>query len=63
MLTIVGLDRYGCKLLSEDKVSMYNFFVAFLGVFYSGQATAIMFQFSTSMPHPSTPHALPMKTS
>lgn len=27
---------------------MYNFFVAFMGVFFSGQATAQMFQFSTS---------------
>lgn len=27
---------------------MYNFFVAFLGVFYAGQATAQVFMFSTS---------------
>jgi ATP-binding cassette subfamily B (MDR/TAP) protein 1 len=27
---------------------MYNFFVAFMGVFFSGQATSQMFQFSTS---------------
>lgn len=40
---------YGCKLLSEDKISMYNFFVAFLGVFFSGQASAQLFQFSTSI--------------
>ncbi|RGP59629.1 hypothetical protein FLONG3_11145 [Fusarium longipes] len=40
---------YGCRLLSEGDISMYNFFVAFLGVFYSGQASAQLFQFSTSI--------------
>ncbi|KAF1807947.1 multidrug resistance protein [Eremomyces bilateralis CBS 781.70] len=40
---------YGCRLLSFDKISMYNFFVAFLAVFFSGQATAQLFQFSTSI--------------
>ena len=41
--------RYGCKLLSDGDVSMYDFFVAFMGVFYAGQATAIIFMFSSSM--------------
>ena len=27
---------------------MYDFFVAFMGVFFSGQATSQLFQFSTS---------------
>ncbi|KAH6691445.1 multidrug resistance protein [Plectosphaerella plurivora] len=40
---------YGCRLLSLGQVSMYNFFVAFLGVFFSGQATAQLFQFTTSI--------------
>ncbi|KAI9370033.1 P-loop containing nucleoside triphosphate hydrolase protein [Aspergillus egyptiacus] len=40
---------YGCRLLSLGEVSMYNFFVAFLGVFFSGQASAQLFQFSTSI--------------
>ncbi|KAL4807899.1 P-loop containing nucleoside triphosphate hydrolase protein [Aspergillus unguis] len=40
---------YGCKLLSEGQVSMNDFFVAFLGVFFAGQASAQLFQFSTSM--------------
>ncbi|KAF4452380.1 Leptomycin B resistance pmd1 [Fusarium albosuccineum] len=40
---------YGCRLLSFGDISMYNFFVAFLGVFYSGQASAQLFQFSTSI--------------
>ncbi|KAF4999995.1 hypothetical protein FGRMN_2076 [Fusarium graminum] len=40
---------YGCRLLSYGDISMYNFFVAFLGVFYSGQASAQLFQFSTSI--------------
>ncbi|KAG7142069.1 ABC multidrug transporter atrC like protein [Verticillium longisporum] len=40
---------YGCRLLSFGDISMYDFFVAFLGVFFSGQATAQLFQFSTSI--------------
>ncbi|KAL2810059.1 P-loop containing nucleoside triphosphate hydrolase protein [Aspergillus granulosus] len=40
---------YGCRLLSFGDVSMYDFFVAFLGVFFSGQSSAQMFQFSTSI--------------
>lgn len=40
---------YGCRLLSFGDITMYNFFVAFLGVFFSGQASAQLFQFSTSM--------------
>lgn len=40
---------YGCRLLSNGDISMYNFFVAFLGVFFSGQASAQLFQFSTSI--------------
>ncbi|UZP40995.1 hypothetical protein NXS19_008811 [Fusarium pseudograminearum] len=40
---------YGCRLLSQGDISMYNFFVAFLGVFYSGQASGQLFQFSTSI--------------
>ncbi|KAK4164053.1 P-loop containing nucleoside triphosphate hydrolase protein [Cladorrhinum sp. PSN259] len=40
---------YGCKLVSNDETSMYNFFVAFMGVFFSGQAAAQFFQFSTSI--------------
>ena len=40
---------YGCRLLSFDEVSMYDFFVAFMGVFFSGQATSQLFQFSTSI--------------
>lgn len=40
---------YGCRLLSFDDIEMYDFFVAFLGVFFSGQASAQLFQFSTSI--------------
>ncbi|KAK3994327.1 Leptomycin B resistance protein pmd1 [Cladorrhinum sp. PSN332] len=40
---------YGCKLVSEGETTMYNFFVAFMGVFFSGQAAAQFFQFSTSI--------------
>jgi len=34
--------------MAFGETSMYDFFVAFMGVFFSGQATAQMFQFSTS---------------
>ncbi|KAL4921315.1 P-loop containing nucleoside triphosphate hydrolase protein [Aspergillus aurantiobrunneus] len=40
---------YGCRLLSYNDVSMYDFFVAFLGVFFAGQASSQIFQFSTSI--------------
>ncbi|KAK7432493.1 hypothetical protein QQZ08_001058 [Neonectria magnoliae] len=40
---------YGCRLLSFGEITMYNFFVAFLGVFFSGQTSGQLFQFSTSM--------------
>ncbi|KAF2010914.1 multidrug resistance protein [Aaosphaeria arxii CBS 175.79] len=40
---------YGCRLLSFGEISPYAFFVAFMGVFYSGQSAAQLFQFSTSI--------------
>ncbi|KAL4883180.1 P-loop containing nucleoside triphosphate hydrolase protein [Aspergillus karnatakaensis] len=40
---------YGCRLLSFNEVSMNDFFVAFLGVFFAGQASSQMFQFSSSI--------------
>ncbi|KAH7155991.1 P-loop containing nucleoside triphosphate hydrolase protein [Dactylonectria macrodidyma] len=40
---------YGCRLLSLDEISIYAFFVAFLGVFFSGQAATQLFQYSTSI--------------
>jgi ATP-binding cassette subfamily B (MDR/TAP) protein 1 len=40
---------YGCRLLSLDEISMYAFFIAFLGVFFSGQSAAQLFQFSSSI--------------
>ncbi|KAL3475519.1 P-loop containing nucleoside triphosphate hydrolase protein [Aspergillus californicus] len=40
---------YGCRLLSFGDVTMYDFLVAFLGVFYAGQASTQIFQFSTSV--------------
>lgn len=40
---------YGCRLLSFGEVNMYDFMVAFLGVFFSGQGASQFFQFSTSM--------------
>ncbi|KAK0671252.1 P-loop containing nucleoside triphosphate hydrolase protein [Cercophora samala] len=40
---------YGCKLVSDGEISMYDFFVAFMGVFLSAQAASQFFAFSTSM--------------
>lgn len=38
---------YGCRLVSYGETDMYNLFVAFLGVFFAGQATTQLFQFTT----------------
>jgi ATP-binding cassette subfamily B (MDR/TAP) protein 1 len=40
--------RYGCRLVAYEGTPMYDFFVSFMAVFFCGQATAQMFQFSTS---------------
>ncbi|KAM6477650.1 P-loop containing nucleoside triphosphate hydrolase protein [Trichoderma sp. SZMC 28011] len=40
---------YGCRLVSFGETSMHNFYVTFLGVFFSGQAASQLFQFSTSI--------------
>ncbi|OAL25873.1 hypothetical protein AYO20_10335 [Fonsecaea nubica] len=40
---------YGCRLVSFGELSMTNFFIAFLGVFFSGQQASIIFGFAGSM--------------
>ncbi|KAL4923167.1 ABC transporter ATP-binding protein [Aspergillus undulatus] len=40
---------WGCRLLSFGDIEMFDFFVAFLGVFFAGQASSQLFQFSTSV--------------
>ncbi|KAK1966143.1 ABC transporter [Colletotrichum sublineola] len=40
---------YGCRLLSFQEINMYQFFVAFMGTFFSGQASSQLFQYSSSM--------------
>ncbi|GFP58873.1 ABC multidrug transporter atrC [Trichoderma asperellum] len=40
---------YGCRLVSFGETSMKSFYVAFLAVFFSGQAASQLFQFSTSI--------------
>ncbi|EMT61120.1 Leptomycin B resistance protein pmd1 [Fusarium odoratissimum] len=40
---------YGCRLVSTGDLTMVNFFVAFLGVFFSGQQASILFGFASSM--------------
>ncbi|CAG7979770.1 unnamed protein product [Penicillium salamii] len=40
---------YGCRLVSFGELSMLNFFIAFLCVFFSGQQASILFGFASSM--------------
>jgi len=40
---------YGTRLVSFGEISMYAFLVAFMGTFFSGQAAAQMFSFSSSI--------------
>jgi len=40
---------YGCRLLSENKISEQDFYVAFLATFFSGQAASNFFSWSTSI--------------
>ncbi|EAW21005.1 ABC transporter ATP-binding protein [Aspergillus fischeri NRRL 181] len=40
---------YGCRLLSFGEITLYAFFVAFLGVFFSAQSASQLFQFSSSI--------------
>lgn len=40
---------YGCRLLSEDKISQKAFYIAFVGTFFSGQAASNFFSWSTSI--------------
>ncbi|KAJ2985070.1 hypothetical protein NUW58_g5730 [Xylaria curta] len=40
---------YGCRLVSFGELSLVNFFVAFLGVFFAGQQASILFGFTSSM--------------
>ncbi|GAP87976.1 putative ABC transporter [Rosellinia necatrix] len=40
---------YGCRLVSFGELSLADFFVAFLAVFFSGQQASILFGFSSSM--------------
>lgn len=45
---VVFLKRYGCRLVSFGDLGMVNFFIAFLGVYFSGQQASILFDFSSS---------------
>jgi ATP-binding cassette subfamily B (MDR/TAP) protein 1 len=44
----VMIYRYGCRLVSFGELSMVNFFISFLSVFFSGQQASILFSFSSS---------------
>ncbi|CAG8341177.1 unnamed protein product [Penicillium salamii] len=40
---------YGCRLVSFGELTMVNFFISFLSVFFAGQQASILFGFSSSM--------------
>lgn len=42
------MDRWGSKLINDGDISFYQFIVSFMGVYFSGQATALAFSFSSS---------------
>ncbi|PCD31348.1 hypothetical protein AU210_011003 [Fusarium oxysporum f. sp. radicis-cucumerinum] len=39
---------YGSKLVSENQITFYQFFVSFMGVYFSGQGAGQMFSFASS---------------
>ncbi|TLS21374.1 uncharacterized protein PpBr36_10203 [Pyricularia pennisetigena] len=40
---------YGTRLVADREITLFQFFVSFMSVFFSAQATSQIFQFSTSM--------------
>ncbi|SPO04683.1 probable ABC multidrug transporter [Cephalotrichum gorgonifer] len=42
------LRKWGSKLINEGEISLYQFIVSFMGVYFSGQATALAFSFASS---------------
>lgn len=41
-------NRWGSKLINEGDITFYQFIVSFMGVYFSGQATALAFSFASS---------------
>ncbi|KAL4948435.1 P-loop containing nucleoside triphosphate hydrolase protein [Aspergillus filifer] len=39
---------WGSKLINDGEITLYQFIVSFMGVYFSGQATALAFSFSSS---------------
>ncbi|KAL4961198.1 ABC transporter ATP-binding protein [Aspergillus stella-maris] len=39
---------WGSKLINDGQISLYQFIVSFMGVYFSGQATALAFSFASS---------------
>lgn len=42
------MNRWGSKLINDGDITFYQFIVSFMGVYFSGQATALAFSFSSS---------------
>ncbi|KAL8283018.1 hypothetical protein RB597_010419 [Gaeumannomyces tritici] len=40
---------WGCTLLRDDEISLYQFFVSFMGIFYAGQNAGTMFTYTSSI--------------
>ena len=41
-------NRWGSKLINDGEITFYQFIVSFMGVYFSGQATALAFSFASS---------------
>ncbi|KAE8137518.1 P-loop containing nucleoside triphosphate hydrolase protein [Aspergillus pseudotamarii] len=40
---------WGSKLINDGEISLYQFIISFMGVYFSGQATALAFSFASSL--------------
>ncbi|WQF80927.1 Putative Type 1 protein exporter [Colletotrichum destructivum] len=47
---VLGLGFWwGCSLLRDGQISLYQFFVSFMGIFYAGQNAGTMFTYTSSI--------------
>lgn len=45
------LLRWGSKLVTEGEITLYQFIVSFMGVFFSSQGASTLFTFASSKSH------------
>lgn len=47
---VLGLGFYwGCILINNGEMSLYQFFVSFMGLFFAGQNASTLFTYTSSM--------------